>query len=33
MIGLPKNIESMYWWMGITFVDMVATHPIWYEEE
>ena len=33
VVGLPNNIEGMYWWMGITFVDMVTTHPIWYEEE
>jgi len=32
MIGLPRNIESLYWWMGITFVDMVATYPAFYEE-
>jgi len=33
IIGLPRNIESMYWWMGIAFVDMVTTHPVFYEEE
>jgi len=33
IIGLPRNIESLYWWMGIAFVDMVVTHPVWYEEE
>ena len=33
IIGLPRNIESMYWWMGVTFVDMVTTHPVFYEEE
>jgi len=33
IVGLPNNIEGMYWWLGIAFVDMVTTHPIWYEEE
>ena len=33
IIGLPRNIESLYWWMSITFVDMVATHPVFYEDE
>ena len=33
IIGLPINIEGMYWWIGIAFVDMVATHPVFYEEE
>jgi len=33
IIGLPRNIEGMYWWMGIAFIDMVVTHPVFYEEE
>jgi len=33
VVGLPRNIEGMYWWMGIVFIDMVATHPIFYKEE
>jgi len=33
IIGLPRSVEGMYWWMGVTFVDMVTTHPVFYEEE
>jgi len=33
IVGLPKSNSGMYWWMGVTFVDMIATHPVFYEEE
>jgi len=33
IIGLPRSVEGMYWWMSVTFVDMVTTHPVLYEEE
>ena len=33
VVGLPKSAWSMYWWLGIAFVDMVATHPVFYKEE
>jgi len=33
IVGLPKSNYGMYWWMGVTLVDMIATHPVWYEEE
>jgi len=32
-IGLPKSNSGMYWWMGVTLVDMIATHPVFYKEE
>ena len=33
VVGLPKSEWSMNWWLGIAFVDMVATHPVFYKEE
>ena len=33
VVGLPKSAWSMYWWLGISFIDMVATHPVFYKEE
>lgn len=32
MVGLPTNETSMYIWLGIIFVDMVVTHPVWYKK-
>ncbi len=32
MVGLPTNETSMYIWLGVIFVDMVVTHPVWYKK-
>jgi len=31
--GLPRNNAGLYWWVGIMFVNMVSTHPVFYKEE
>lgn len=31
IVGLPTNEIKMYIWLGVVFIDMVFTHPVWYK--
>ena len=33
IIGSLRSVEGMYWWMGVSYVDMVVAHAVFYEEE
>jgi uncharacterized membrane protein len=30
-VGKPTSAIKMYIWLGVAFLDMVITHPIWYD--